>query len=470
MSRRLSCGLLAVILVSFAGASASAARMHGVRLLRSLRAVAVHESGITFAHGTVTISRSFVTANLAGVSAAGVYEFKRSGGPLSALHKGSVMILQGSDAVVVTSIGHRAGHLLVSSRAATLGQVISSGKITFNGPINFGQGFVAPTVTGTGFNEQADLVRPGYPYIGTAPWLRSGVHAANGLTFSVQGSTASAPFGYSLAFTPASNSHLDIAGVICFQWGSICSNGPSNGLSLEANLSGYIDAGSSSASVTVSGGRITGTSFSMKALSAHLQLTYTGARGTGPDSGGDPPVFHLPVGIDYTIPGEIPIYVKLQTAVLIKLGMSSQNTVIRGGVEYNWGGSGAVAESNSHATESGTGSNPSGNVLDAADGGVGPTVALGAGGVVVAVQFPKIGIGLGVRALNGIGYIDMVTSIGQTAAGALSLIPGCSYDFAWSEGGGFEAQLGPFGLASSRKVLIPTDGKQFEFQTKSPSC
>ncbi|MGO9975567.1 MAG: hypothetical protein ACLP01_22765 [Solirubrobacteraceae bacterium] len=360
MARRLSFGLIAVVLVSFAGAIASAAHPRGVQAAVSQRTMAVHESGITFARGTVTLSRSFVNANLIGVSTAGVYEFKHPGGPLDALHKGSVMVLQGSDAVVVTSISHDAGHLLISSKAATLGQVISSGKITFNGPINFGQGFVAPTVTGNGFNEHADLVRPSYPYIGTAAWLRSGAHAAGGFTFSVQGSAASAPFGYSLSFTPASNSHLDIAGVICFQWGSICSNGPSNGLSLEANLSGYIDAGSSNASVTVNGGRITGTSFSLKAISAHLQITYTGARGTDPDSGGDPPVFHLPVGIDYTIPGEIPIYVKLQTAVLIKLGMSSQNTVIRGGVKYNWGGSGSVAESNSHATESGAGTNPSG--------------------------------------------------------------------------------------------------------------
>ena len=470
MSRRVLTGLVVFAFVTCPGAIASAAQPRVGRPAASARTLAVHESGVRFAHGTVTLSRSFVKANLIGVSAAGVYEFKHPGGPLAALHKGSVMILQGSDAVVITSSGRRAGRVLIGSKAATLGQVISSGKITVNGPINFGQGFVAPTVTGKGFNQESDLVRPSYPYIGAAPWLQRGAHAASGLTFSVQGSAASAPFGYSLSFTPASNSHLDIAGVICFQWGSICSNGPSNGLSLEANLSGYIDAGSSSASITVNGGRITRTSFSLKAISAHLQLTYTGARGTGPDSGGDPPVFHLPVGIDYTIPGEIPIYVKLQTAVLIKLGMSSKNTVIRGGVEYNWGGSGSVAESASHATESGAGGNPSGNVLDSADGGVGPTVALGAGGVVVAVQFPKIGIGLGVRALNGIGYIDMITSVGQTAAGALSLIPGCTYDFAWSEGGGFEAQLGPFGLASARKVLIPTNGKQFEFQTKSPSC
>jgi len=88
--------------------------------------------------------------------------------------------------------------------------------------------------------------------------------------------------------------------------------------------------------------------------------------------------------------------------------------------------------------------------------------------VVVAVQFPKIGLGLGVRALNGIGYLDMVTSVGQTAAGLLG--GGCTYDLDWSEGGGFEAQAGPFALATPRKILIPTNGQQFSKQFNAPSC
>ncbi len=80
--------------------------------------------------------------------------------------------------------------------------------------------------------------------------------------------------------------------------------------------------------------------------------------------------------------------------------------------------------------------------------------------MVVAVQFPKIGVGVGVRALNGIGYLDMITSLGQTAAGAIAG-GACTYDFNWSEGGGFEAQAGPFALATPRKILIPANGRQF---------
>jgi hypothetical protein len=387
------------------------------------------------------------------------------------LKTGRVLLLQGSDAVLVTKISHSHGQLLVSTKAAQLPQLIKSGKLTFSGPPNFRGAFVAPTITSSKFKAAADFRRPSYPYVGPPPATRA--RTAAGVTFSVQGSSASAPFGYSLSFTPSGSTKLDVAGVICFQWGTICSNGPSNGLSLEANLSGYIDFGSESASVAVNGGRITQSSFSLKSTHAHLKLTYTGARGTGPDSGGDPPVFHVPIGLDYpVVVGGIPLYFKLQTAILVKLGMSSKNTVLRGGVEYDTSGSDTITTKGKSFSDSASGSNPSGMILDNGNGGTGPSVALGAGGVVVAVQFPKIGIGLGVRALNGIGYIDMITSMGGSNPGAISggLAGGCQYDLYWSIGGGFEAQLGPFGIAGMRHILFPTDGQQYHFGTKSPSC
>lgn len=421
------------------------------------------ETGIRFTSKTVVIPSSIVHRDLIGVSKAGVFKFKRAAGPLARLKRGKVMFLKGSDALVVTRIKHSGHHLLVYTKAASLPQLIKAGKVTFSGKPNFDHAFVAPIVVSSGAGDAGRFRPPAYPYAGLAPW-RSARTAS--LTFSVQGSKG--PFGYSLSFTPDVN-RLDVSGVICFQWGSICSNGPSNGLSLEANISGYIDVGKDVASIAVNGGRITRSSISLTDLHAHLKLTFTGARGTGPDSGGDPPVFHLPVGIDYTIPGEIPIYLKVQTAILIKLGLSSKNSVLRGGVEYDSTGSDTVTDSGSHVSGTGSGNGPKGEILDNSDGGTGQTVALGAGGVVVAVQFPKMGVGLGVRALNGIGYLDMITSVGQAAAGAIAG-GGCTYDFDWSEGGGFEAQAGPFALATPRKILIPTNGQQFSRQFNVPGC
>jgi hypothetical protein len=423
-----------------------------------------HETGVKFTSKTIVVPKRTVKKDLIGVSAKGEFKFKRPAGVLAKLKPGKIMLLKGSDAVLVTKVRHSHGKLLVYTKAASLPQLIKAGKITFSGAPNFRDAFVSPEITSSRF--AGDLEAPRYPYVGSPPGERTA--GAAGFTFSVQGSSSSLPFGYSLSFTPSAN-RLDVSGTLCFQWGSICSNGPSNGLSLEANLSGYIDVGSDSAAISVNGGRITHSSFGLHDLHAHLKLTYTGARGTGPDSGGDPPVFHLPVGIDYTIPGSIPIYIKVQTAILIKLGMSSKNTVLRGGVEYDSSGSDSIVQNGSKVSETGSGTGPSGQILDHTDGGTGPSVALGAGGVVVAVQFPKLGVGLGVRALNGIGYLDMITSVGGTNAGAVAG-GGCTYDLDWSEGGGFEAQAGPFGLSSPRKILIPKDGKEFQRSFNAPGC
>jgi hypothetical protein len=417
------------------------------------------ETGIRFTSNTVAIPSATVHSDLIAVSKTGVFKFKRAAGPLARLKPGKVMFLKGSDALLVTKISHSGHQLLVSTKPASLPQLIKAGKIKFSGKPNFDHAFAAPIVVSTSAADARAFKRPTYPYVGMAP-------ARSASTISIQGSAG--PFGYSLSFTPDVNK-LDVSGVICFQWGSICSNGPSNGLSLEVNISGYIDVGKDAASIAVNGGRITNSNISLTDLHAHLKLTYTAARGTGPDSGGDPPVFHLPVGIDYTIPGELPIYVKLQTAVLIKLGLSSKNSVLRGGVSYDSTGSDIVTDSGSKVSGTGSGKDPSGEILDHSDGGTGSTVALGAGGVVVAVQFPKLGVGLGFRSVNAIGYVDMITAVGQTAAGAIAG-GGCTYDLDWSEGGGFEAQAGPIGLSTPRKILIPTNGKQFSKQFSAPGC
>ena len=452
-------GLLVTVALLSTRASARPAGRHA-----ALAAAAIHSSdaGLQFTSRTVVIPSSVVHKDLVGVSAKGLFKFRSSQGALAKLKRGKVMFLQGSDAQQVVKVSHQHGQLLVSTKPASLPDLIEKGTLKFSGTPNFRNAFVAPLISS---GKARDLVRPSYPYLGRPAGALA--RAAGGPTFSIQGSAGA--FGYSLGFTP-SNGRLDVSGTICFQWGGICSTGPSNGLSLEANLSGYVDIGSDSASIAMNGGRITNSTISLSRMHAHLKLTYTAARGTGPDSGGDPPVFHIPVGIDYTIPGEIPIYIKVQTAILVKLGMSSKNTVLRGGIEYDSTASDSIASSGSKVSGSGSGTDPKGSVLDSGDGGTGPTVALGAGGVVVAVQFPKLGVGLGVRSANAIGYLDMITSFGQTAAGSLSLVPGCMYDFDWSEGGGFELQAGPLLLATPRKILYPTDGKQFSFSTKSPSC
>jgi len=180
-------------------------------------------------------------------------------------------------------------------------------------------------------------------------------------------------------------------------------------------------------------------------------------------------VFRVPIGIDYTIPGEIPIYLKLQTAILLKLGVSSKNAVIHGGVDVNTSGSDTITQSGKSVSGSESGDQVSGTILTQSDGGVPPSESLAPSGTVVAVQFPKLGVGLGFTSANGIAYIDMVSSIGQTVGSAIGGMFCSSYDVFITIGAGLEAQigLGKLGLsvASPKKTLY-----EKKAQTHDPGC
>jgi hypothetical protein len=424
------------------------------------------ESGIRFTSKTITVSRAIVRKNLVGISADGIFKFKHAAGPLAKLKRGKVMLLQGSDALLVTTIGHSRGKLLVSTKPAAITDVISKGHIAFSGVPNFHNAVLSKIVEPVSAKASADFARPGYPYVGR-PLGPARAFGAAAPSLSAQGSTST--FGYSLTFTPTTATRLDISGTLCFISFSVCGNGPANGLSAEVNLSGYVDAGDTSGGITVNGGSVTASSFSIKSLVEHAHITYTVARGDGSAAGGDPPVFRVPLGVDYTIPGEIPIYLKLQLALLVKLGVSSKNAVIHGGVDVNTTGSDTLTETGKNVTGSETGDSVSGNILTQSDGGVPASESLAPSGVVVAVQFPKLGVGLGFRSANGIAYVDLVSSVGQTVGAAIAGMFCSSYDVDISVGAGLEAQigLGKFGLslASPKKILYDKMAK-----THDPGC
>ena len=429
-------------------------------------AIKSKESGVRLTSKTVTVSRATVRKNLIGISPDGIFKFKHAAGALARLKARKVMLLQGSDALIITRIAHSHGNLLVHTKPAALTDVISKGQISFSGAPNFHHAVLSKIVAPPSAKASADFAAPSYPYVGSPPSLTR-AFAAAAPAFSAQGATST--FGYSLTFTPTTPTRLDISGTLCYLSFSVCGNGPATGISAEVNLSGYIDAGDTSGGITLNGGAVTHTSISIKSLVEHAHITYTVARGDGSASGGDPPVFHVPIGLDYTIPGEIPIYLKLQVGLLVKLGVSSKNAVIHGGVDVNTKGSDTITQNGKSTTGSETGDSISGSILTQSDGGVPPSESLAPSGVVVAVQLPKLGVGLGFTSANAIGYVDLVSSIGQTVGGSLAGMLCSSYDVDITVGAGLEAQVGlgklGLSLASPKKILYEKKG-----QTHDPGC
>jgi hypothetical protein len=414
---------------------------------------------VAYTSKTVVVDAATVKKNLIGVSTDGkTFKFKRAAGALAKLTAGKVMLLKGTDAVIVTKVSRSKGNLLVATKAATLPDVVKSADIDFKGPVNFQKAFLVRTAATSNGHAAQQFVAPGYPYVGRPPAM-----TAAGPTLSIQGSQG--PMGFSLGFTPASQSRIDIAGTLCFQRGAVCSAGPANGLSAEVNLSGFIQAGDTNVGMTIDGGSVTNSNISIKNLNASLKMTYTIARGQG-DAENSPPVFRVPVAVDYTIPIDgIPLYFKLQTALLLKLGVSSKNAVIRGGAQVTTaGGSEQINQSGKKVDAGGTGNQADATILGNDNGG-GSSISLAPSGTVVAVQFPRLGAGLGVRSANGIGYIDMVTSVGQTTGSALAGMFCSNYDLFLTLGAGVEAQLGPIVVGSPKKTLF-----EKSFQRTEPGC
>jgi hypothetical protein len=416
---------------------------------------------------TVVISRATVKKHLTGISTDGnTFRFKHPSGPLNRLKAGKVLILTGSAAAVVVKVSHSHGKLLVKTKPAKVSDVIRSAHIQSTGKPDFKKAFLIRPESGaltpqkkSNATAQTQFVAPYYPYVGR-PGTGLARTAEGG--FTVAGSKD--PFGFNVTFLPSSQTKIDVSGTICFGKGGVCSNGPSNGLSAEVNFSGYVDLGKASEKLTVNGGSPAEFTMHLLNLKAHGKFDYTISRGQDLGGQADPPIIHLPVGVGFPVPGlaflPVPLYFKLQLGLLLKLGVTSKNAVIRGGATVDTAGSESLADNHGKFTESGSGDTAQATIQS------GNSISLAPAGTVMALQLPKVGIGLGVNGANGIGYVDNVDSMGQATGSAIAGMFCANYDLYVSIGGGFEAQLGPLALATPKHLFV--DNKHF--QLTQPGC
>jgi hypothetical protein len=421
------------------------------------RGVTTAQSGVQLTAKTVVVPRALARRNLIGIARDGTFKFRHATGALRQLKPGKVMVLEGSDGAIVKSVSHKRGRLLVHTKPAQLSDVISSGHIAFSGVPDVRKGIAINTVAAPATAAGAAV---GLPPLGAR-------QAASSTSVSGQGAVG--PFGYSLTFTPASQTRVNVSGTLCFITGSACANGTATGLSAEVNIGGYLDIGEAAGTVDLNGGSVTGGTFSIGKLSGAAHLTYTVKRGEGSAAGGDPPVFRVPLGFGFPCgaAGPVPFWCKFQLALLLKLGISSKNAVLHGGIDEKIGGSDTIVDSGSSVSGSESGDSVSGEVLDQSNGKVPPSISLAPSGAVVAVQL-KAGWGLGVSAANGVAFVDFVTSIGQTTGAAIAGMLCSSYDINLSFGAGFEAQVGPSALGLSlttKKILY-----EKPFQTHDAGC
>jgi hypothetical protein len=434
-------------------------------------------TNVTLSPRALVLSPSMVSSSLVAVSADGsTYTFSTDKGPLAQVAPGKVLLLEGRDAVVVTSVKRVGGKLIVGAAPASLTDVVSSGHIAVSGPPDTGAAIGVPLSTAsfagsTALSARSTALSAGSTALSAGPSSPSarpqlaGAPAAltGSNTFSYKGTSGG--FTYKVGFSGMPGG-LKAVGEFCYQLvGSASGKSCGNGLSISATLNGVFTWANEDLNLGVSGGSVSSGSFSISGMSSNLTLEYAVVRGAEPTVGAKPPVLKIPFAFEAPLCGTplgcagLPLYSKFQLALLITLGISAKDSTIQGGVQVTISGSGTVSGSKIGGV---AGSVTNGHVKGSFT--TGTALTPGAAGVEVALQ-NKFGVGLGIKGINGLYYISAITAVGETTG---SLVAGESckaFVGSFTITGNFEAQLFGFTVSSPAKDLF---NKKASF--KQPPC
>jgi hypothetical protein len=407
---------------------------------------------VTFTPNTVAVSPALVQSSLVGLSADGsTYTFSGDASPLSNLAPGKVMLLEGLDVAVVTGVQHSGNNLVVTTTPASLPQLIESGTIDVNAPPDTGNAFaseVAPlpgTSPDDGATASASPATTSLFLPSRRPAARAGggiqLDGFSGNPFSKTGQSNG--YKYSVALG-GSTAGITLNGTFCYTGtGSANCN---TGLSIQGTITGLLTYTTETANLVMANGALKSGKFTLQGLSATLTVKYIAVRAEGAPVGASPPTFDIPFVYEMPIcPATcagVPLYTKVQLDFFVKLGISAQNSTMGGGLQVALGGSGSLSTPGSVTVlGSGSGYHINGSFIPE------PSITLGASAIEIGLRL-KVGIGLGIRALNGLFYVSAIVSIGQVTGSAVAGMFCSKYLASFFITGNAEAQVFIFHFSS----------------------
>jgi hypothetical protein len=156
-------------------------------------------------------------------------------------------------------------------------------------------------------------------------------------------------------------------------------------------------------------------------MKGRLDLEVVGRLGKPGNGGVSVPVVNLPVTINIPVPVEgIPLVVQFGANFLFKLAVSGKNATLHWTGHYLLAGGGGVSAGSTSTNAEGS--------AESGEPEVGEKTAMspGTSGAVVAVQLPRIGLGLGLMGTTGMAYMDIVTVLtALNSAAVATLNPPC---------------------------------------------
>lgn len=374
---------------------------------------------LTYTKQTVLVDPATVAQQLLSISADGsTFTFRSKSGPLAALAPGKVMFLQGKAVADVTGVSSSGGHFVVKTSPPALTDFIQSGTLDVDAPVTFAGGGIAPEP-----EPPAVVTLSAMRRAGSAGTMRS---AALAPSFDVGAAPATSPRpaqGENATNYSGTTGGIDYAASISRATDrldfTVNYKDDKDGLIAAISTTGYIDTFAAHLQMVVVNDLTKSSSFLVQPLDGHLHMDWSLARGPDAKMTLKVPAFTLPFAFNFPfIVGGVPFFVKVQFQLLVTIALTAKNSTMQGGVDLDYDGSGGGLSAGKTAFMPEGTEKVSGNFLTP------PSVTPIASGAVIAVDAPKLIFGIGLPVgLSGYGYIDLISSLGETTG---SLIAGQS--------------------------------------------
>lgn len=427
---------------------------------------------------------------LAAVSADhGVWTLNKSASGVSQLAAGKVVLIAGLDCARVTAVQDSGSTLDVTVEPVAFTDVFQEADLTFDDAmVDMTHGYLGqvPYATVVGSEQTPDAGADGGGGDGGGS---DGGDGGLSMGLRLQDNGPPSP-GTSVKLTigqwtvtgnyATNGSGLDTS--LTFNWtpgstGMTIPGDPSQFLQdINTNVAIKLHVASvqgTSGTVSVHGGAITSASFQAP-VGSSVDMTAT----VSTPMGGQfvkSSLLKLPVAAEFPIfLGGVPLYLSFQANLLIQPSLSTANATM--GFTEHIDTSGAAGLKFSAGTAIGT-SSPGVTTPASPLNGNGLTAppSLGTQAMVIAVEAPRVGIGVGTMAF-GVGvkagvFVDIVNSFAITVASSMALVPCQSVSWTYVSQGGGEWKIKGAGLGGTTTVnLTPPMSGGVWYAPAIPAC
>jgi hypothetical protein len=421
------------------------------RYLQTVAEVKATRFNVQWNPATVAIDRETAIRSLRGVSRDGAtFTFTAAEPAVTKLRPGSILWVRDLALRKVDGVEARGDLTVVHTQVVTLNEAMPNADIAFEAPVPV-QNFILSrteeppppqpdTRTGRVQPPRGALVpvrylMAGAPESGNPSGSDADSAADQAQENSFQGGTLSGTLQgmqYTVGYNPGAGGALTMVlesrlgaggggggSAALKELFSIVDDNVDVRLKAEALVRGF----STAAVMQIANGDLTRAQVEFKNVSGHVKAAFIGRLGQPGNQGVKIPVMHLPISFNVPLPVEgIPFVVQLGADFLVTVALSGDHAslTIEGG--YDFGGTDGFNYAGGSMSDSSSSS------------GVEPVVAHyegmspGVSAVVLGVQLPRIGFGLGITGVaSSVAYFDVVHVLTMTQAGSVGagLAPRC---------------------------------------------